>query len=103
MTISRTEKGIAIAREVISCPGDTLAEHLEYTGMTQAELADRMGRSKKTINDIIQGKAQITPETALQLESVVGIPADFWMELERRYRLKLAEIKAAKVLLHIEW
>lgn len=100
MTIYRTEKDIATAREVISCPGDTLAEHLEYTGMTQAELADRMGRPKKTINEIIQGKAQITPETALQLESVVGIPADFWMELERRYRLKLAEIKAAETLLH---
>ena len=68
----KTKEDIAIAREVISCPGDTLAEHIEYTGMTQAELAERMGRPKKTINEIIQGKAQITPETALQLERVLA-------------------------------
>jgi len=63
-----------------------------------------MGRPKKTINEIIQGKAQITPETALQLERVVGIPADFWVERERRYRLKLAEIDEAETLLQAkEW
>lgn len=54
----KTKEDITIAREIISCPGDTLAEHLEYTAMTQAELAERMGRPKKTINEIIQGKAQ---------------------------------------------
>lgn len=95
----KTTEDIAIAREIISCPGDTLAEHLEYTGMTQAELAERMGRPKKTINEIIRGKAQITPETALQLERVAGIPADFWIELERRYRLRLAEIDESEILL----
>jgi HTH-type transcriptional regulator/antitoxin HigA len=100
----RTEEDIAIARELLPCPGDTLSEHIEYTSMTQAELADRMGRPKKTINEIIQGKAQITPETAIQLERVVGIPADFWLELERRYRLKLAEIDEADTLLQAkEW
>jgi len=77
----KKREDIAIAREIISCPGDTLVEHIEYTGMTQAELAERMGWPKKTINEIIHGKAQITPETALQLERVVGIPADFWIEL----------------------
>ena len=94
--IYKNRKDIAIAREVISCPGDTLAEHIEYIGMSQAELADRMGRPKKTINEIIRGKAQITPETALQLERVVGIPADFWMKKEQNYRLRLAEIDEAE-------
>ena len=94
--VYRNRKDIAIAREVISCPGDTLAEHLEYIGMSQAELADRMGRPKKTINEIIRGKAQITAETALQLERVVGIPADFWMKKEQNYRLRIAEIDEAE-------
>jgi addiction module HigA family antidote len=92
----KTREDIAVAREIISSPGDTLAEHLEYTEMTQAELAERMGRPKKTINEIIQGKAQITPETALQLERVVGIPGSFWMNLERNYRFRLAEIDEAE-------
>jgi addiction module HigA family antidote len=94
--VYKNRKDIAIAREVISCPGDTLAEHIEYIGMSQAELADRMGRPKKTINEIIRGKAQITPETALQLERVVGIPADFWMKKEQNYRLRLAGIDEAE-------
>ena len=95
----RNRNDIAIAREVISCPGDTLAEHLEYSGMSQSELAERMGRPKKTINEIIRGKAQITPETALQLERVVGIPATFWLKKEQSYRLRLAEIDEAEKLL----
>jgi len=49
-------------------PGDTLLEVLEERGMTQTELAERIGRPKKTINEIINGKAAITPETALQLD-----------------------------------
>jgi len=100
----KTKEDIAIGRELLSSPGDTLAEQIEYTGMTQAELAERMGRPKKTINEIIQGKAQITPETALQLERVVGIPADFWVERERRYRLELAKIDEVETLLQAkEW
>ena len=44
-------------------PGDTLLEILEDIGMTQAELAKRMGRPKKTINEIIKGKSAITPDS----------------------------------------
>lgn len=74
----------------VSPPGETLEEVLEERGMTQAELAERMGRPKKTISEIINGKAAITPETALQLERVLGIPARFWNNREREYREALA-------------
>ena len=72
--------------DYVSPPGETLQEVLEERGMSQAELAERTGRPKKTINEIINGKAAITPETALQLERVLGIPASFWNNRERRYR-----------------
>jgi addiction module HigA family antidote len=49
-------------------PGETLRETLESLGMSQAELAQRTGRPKKTINEIIKGKTAITAETAIQLE-----------------------------------
>ncbi|MGA2220771.1 MAG: HigA family addiction module antitoxin [Verrucomicrobiia bacterium] len=71
-------------------PGATLLETIEELGMSQSELAQRMGRPLKTINEIINGKAAITPETALQLEKVVGIPASFWNNAERHYREILA-------------
>ena len=71
-------------------PGETLAETLETLGMTQAELAERMGRPLKTINEIVAGKAAITSDTALQLEKVLSVPASFWTNHERIYRDTLA-------------
>lgn len=71
-------------------PGETLAETLETLGMTQAELAERMSRPLKTINEIVAGKAAITSDTALQLEKVLGVPASFWTNHERIYRDTLA-------------
>jgi len=74
-------------------PGETLLETLEAISMSQAELAERMDRPKKTINEIIKGKAAITPETALQFERVLGISSGFWNNLERNYQETLARIK----------
>ncbi len=55
-------------------------------GLSQAELAERTGRAKKTINEIIQDKAAITPETAMQFELVLRVPAAFWSVRESQYR-----------------
>src|SRR5437867_4321816 len=74
-------------------PGETLLETIESLGMTQAELALRMGRPLKTINEIIKGKAAITADTALQLEKVLRIPASFWNNAERNYREALARLE----------
>ena len=76
--------------DVVSPPGETLLEVLEERGITQAELADRTGRPRKTINEIVKGKTAITPETALQLERVLGVPASFWNARETLYREFLA-------------
>lgn len=85
-------------------PGDTLAELLEATDMSQAELARRMGRPLKTVNEIIQGRAAITPATALQLEHVLGLPASFWDARERNYRQALARIEERDRLeQHLDW
>jgi addiction module HigA family antidote len=75
-------------------PGATLLELLDLRGISQAELALRTGRPKKTINEIIRGKAAITPETALQLERVLGpeVSAGYWTRLEANYRATLARI-----------
>lgn len=67
-------------------PGETLRETIEAYGMSQAELAERTGRPKKTISEIITAKAAITAETALQFERVLGVSASFWNNLERNYQ-----------------
>lgn len=79
--------------DYVSPPGETLLEALEDRGMTQAELAQRTGRPKKTINEIVKGKAAITPETALQFERVLGISATFWNNREQQYREALARLE----------
>jgi len=79
-------------------PGETLLETIEEIGMSQAELAERTGRPKKTINEIIKGKASITPDTALQLERVLGVPASFWNNLERNYQETLTRLNEEKQL-----
>ena len=80
-------------------PGETLRETLDAMGMSQAELAARTGRPKKTMNEIITGKTAITPETALQFERVLGVAASFWNNLERNYGETLARLKEERALL----
>src|SRR5258708_17099367 len=85
-------------------PGNTLEEILADRGMTQTELAQRMGRPLKTINESIEAKADITPETSIQLERVLGLPAAFWTNFERHYREDLARVKEIEALHeHADW
>ncbi|MCH8031981.1 MAG: ImmA/IrrE family metallo-endopeptidase [Bacteroidetes bacterium] len=81
---------ITYSPDYLSPPGDTLEDVLEERTMTQAELSERTGLSRKTINEIVKGKAPITSETALQLERVFDIPARFWSSREQQYREALA-------------
>ena len=74
-------------------PGETLLETIQALELTQKELALRMGRPVKTINEIIKGVAAITAETSLQLEKVTGVPASFWNNAEANYRERLARLK----------
>ena len=82
-----------VAKSLLSPPGDTIQEHIDFIGMKQYELAERMGRPKEKINDIIKGREPITIATAFQLENVLGIPASFWLNRERTYRTELYELQ----------
>ena len=62
----------------VSPPGETLRELLEDRQISQVDLAARMGRPQKTISEIVNGKAAITPATAIQLALVTGVAAEFW-------------------------
>lgn len=72
--------------------------------MSQVELAERMGKTPAKVNDLISGKAPITVNTALQLEKVLGIDMQFWLNREMQYREKLARIEQSEFLAnYIEW
>ncbi len=71
-------------------PGEYLEEVIIELGMTKNELARRMNRPAPKLSAIFTGDKAITPDTALQLEKVVGVPAHIWTGLEAEYRLTLA-------------
>jgi HTH-type transcriptional regulator / antitoxin HigA len=88
----------------VTAPGETLRELLQERSVPQSELATRMGRPVKTISEIVNGKAAITPETALQLELVLGVPASFWTQREQHYREYLARIQqSVELRRHVQW
>jgi plasmid maintenance system antidote protein VapI/Zn-dependent peptidase ImmA (M78 family) len=84
---------LEIAISLLSPPGDTIQEHIDFIGMSQAELSERMGRAKEKINDLIKGREPITIPTAFQLEKVLGIPASFWINSEKSFRKELYELQ----------
>ena len=76
--------------DAVILPGECLREELETRGMTQAALARAMQRPIQVVSAIILGKKSITADTALQLERVLGISAEYWLNLEMYHQLALA-------------
>ena len=74
-------------------PGELLEEEIEFVGMSQLELAKRMGRPPQVVNEIIKGKKNITHDTAVELERVLGIPAYMWTNAQATYHLTLSLLK----------
>ncbi len=66
-------------------PGETLAEKLEELKMGPKEFAVRTGKPEKTIIAILKGDSSLTSEMAVLFESVLKIPADFWLKKQFRY------------------
>ncbi len=71
MAISTTNR---VWSNLVIHPGESLAEEIRFRGMSQKELATRMGRPPQVVNEIIRGKKAVTPETALELEAVLRHP-----------------------------
>ena len=71
-------------------PGELLVEEIECIGMTQQELATRVGRSPQFVRAIIEGIQNIQPDLAAELEEVLGIPASMWIDAQATYDDTLA-------------
>lgn len=73
-------------------PGEYLEEWIDDHGLSQQRVAELLGSSRKQVNEIVNGRAPITSDTAMRLERVVGIPAKTWLKYEALYRADLARI-----------
>ena len=78
----------------VSPPGRILSRELDARGWTQRDLAEIMERPPQTINAIVKGNKQITPETAIELAEALGTSAELWTNLEAKYRLFVAKKEA---------
>ena len=69
-------------------PGEMLLEEfLKPMEITQSALAEAIGVSFPRVNELINGKRGITPDTALRLERFLGVEAQFWMNLQQAWDL----------------
>ncbi|MBF0475328.1 MAG: HigA family addiction module antidote protein [Deltaproteobacteria bacterium] len=79
-------------------PGEHLAEQLEELGMSAAELARQLKVPTNRITSILNGQRAVTGDTALRLGHFFGTSAEFWMNLQKLYELRLAEEKSGETI-----
>ena len=77
-------------------PGEHLAEELEALDMSAAELARKLRVPTNRVTQILNGTRSITGDTALRLAHFFGTSAQFWINLQTLYDLRLAQEKAGK-------
>jgi antitoxin HigA-1 len=79
-------------------PGEHLAEELNELGMSASELARKLNVPPNRITAILNGQRSITGDTALRLAHFFGTSAQFWLNLQSNYELRLAQQKAGKAI-----
>jgi HTH-type transcriptional regulator/antitoxin HigA len=84
--------------ETVSHPGVTLREKLGEIGMSQKEFAVRTGKPERTIVNVINAKSSLTPDMAVRFESVLQIPATFWLKRQQHYDEAIARMRRDELL-----
>ena len=79
-------------------PGAHLTEELDTLDMSAAELARRLKVPTNRVTGILNGERAITGDTALRLAHFFGTSAEFWLNLQSLYDLRLAEAKIGKAI-----
>jgi addiction module HigA family antidote len=77
-------------------PGEHLAEELKELDMSAAELARQLDVPTNRVTEILNGRRAITGDTALRLAHFFGTTAEFWLNLQSLYELRLAQKKTGK-------
>ncbi|MDR2814312.1 MAG: HigA family addiction module antidote protein [Prevotellaceae bacterium] len=72
-------------------PGELLKEEIEYCGISQKKLAERMGMSYTVLNEVLNCKRAVTTEYALLFEAALGIEAGMWIRLQADYNMQIVK------------
>jgi len=79
-------------------PGEHLAQQLQELGMSAAQLARQLKAPTNRITAILNGQRAVTGDTALRLGHFFGTSAEFWMNLQKLYELRLAEERSGETI-----
>ena len=77
-------------------PGEILREELEELGMSAKAIARELGVPQNRISDILRGRRGITADTALRLARYLNTTPQVWLNLQKAYELRVAELEAGK-------
>jgi addiction module HigA family antidote len=72
-------------------PGELLKEEIEYRGLSQIQLAEKMGISYKILNDILNERRPLTANTAMLFEAAMNLPANMLMGMQFDYNMQVAK------------
>lgn len=80
-------------------PGEILKDYLEDMGLTQKELASKLGVSLVAVNEIINTKRGISVDMSIRLEKLLGVSYNFWLSMQNNYDVQkiLLDKKKSKV------
>ena len=73
-------------------PGELIKDELKERHMTQKQLEELTGIQQSVISETINGKRSLSLTFAMALEKVMGIPATFWMNMQTKYDIDVANI-----------
>jgi addiction module HigA family antidote len=79
-------------------PGEHLAEELREMGMSAAELSRQLRVPTNRVTQILNGRRSITGDTALRLAHFFGTSAEFWLNLQSLYEIRLAQQKSGSAI-----
>jgi antitoxin HigA-1 len=79
-------------------PGEHLAEELREMGMSAAELSRQLRVPTNRVTQILNGRRSITGDTALRLAHFFGTSAEFWLNLQSLYEIRLARQKSGPAI-----
>ena len=77
-------------------PGEILREELEELGMSAKAIARELGVPQNRISDILRGRRGITADTALRLARYLNTTPQVWLNLQKAYELRVAELESGK-------
>jgi addiction module HigA family antidote len=79
-------------------PGEHLAEELNELGISAAAFSRQIGVPTNRVTQILNGRRSITGDTALRLAHFFGTSAEFWLNLQSLYEIRLAQQKSGKAI-----